>query len=326
MTGIDFTPTGDVAFDHLMHEVQTGIQITNDLILPDEMVISAVHSACDFFNLPEIPVLDSDQVCVWNGDGDDLYDDVLGFNRQQLMEMGIKGEDSLTLVYTHECAHRALQGFSNLDPWEHELACDYFAGIHAGLKGINTDNFEDSLSGTRGGSTHPAGDLRADFIEYGDQMAQEMLDRGIEINFENCLARFNAHLIVQDDLIAQEKLEAGLPITSSPNYADTVDSLSDPERHAENVVSSSPVSFGAKYTESQIGAMERQVDSCERDVIRYRNEVSSKDRIVSTSNTTLGRENGSYEQALKELHQAENKLYDAENDLKHAKSKLRGAK
>lgn len=199
---IDFHPTGDVEFDTLMNEVNAEIMATNDFLLTDEMVLSAVTRSCDFFNLPEVPIIHADGTCVWANDTTTYADDVLGFNRAELMSMGISGEDSLTLIYTHECAHRSLQGAYN-DPWEEELACDFFAGVHAGLRDINIDNFEAALGATAGGASHPAGALRADFIEFGQQIADEMQERGIEVTYEGCLERLNQHLEDKDGLIAE---------------------------------------------------------------------------------------------------------------------------
>lgn len=205
---IDFHPTGDKAFDHLMQEVNAEIQATKDFILPDEMVASAVERACTFFHLPEVPVVNSVGSCVWPNDPGTPFDDVFGFDRKELMNLGIQGEDSLTLVYTHECAHRALQSYIDLDPWEHELACDFFAGIHAGMKWIDTINFEKALGYTHGSKSHPTGSLRADFIEHGKEIAKEMASRKVPITFEGCLGRFNQYLVEQEESIEQCKQEA----------------------------------------------------------------------------------------------------------------------
>lgn len=177
-----------------------------DTYMPDEMVISAVQRACDWFNLPDTPVINAEQTCVWNGNPGTAFDDVFGFNRQELINMGIKGEDSLTLVYTHECAHRAMQGHMN-DPWEEEFACDFFAGIHAGEAGIDTTNFEKSLCATKGGETHPSGVLRSEFINYGKQVQYEMMLHEEPLTFENCINHFNEHLEEKSDLIAKYRAQ-----------------------------------------------------------------------------------------------------------------------
>lgn len=199
---IDFHPTGDVEFDTLMNEVNAEVKAVEDFLLTDEMVLSAITRSCEFFNLPEVPFIYSEGTCVWPNDTTTYADDVLGFNRAELMSMGISGEDSLTLIYTHECAHRTLQGAYN-DSWEEELACDFFAGVHAGMQDINIDNFEAALGVTEGGDSHPAGALRAEFIEFGQQIADEMQERGIEVTYEGCLERLNQHLEEKEGLIAE---------------------------------------------------------------------------------------------------------------------------
>lgn len=185
-------------------------QMGNTSSLPNEMVLEAVSNACDFFNLSEIPVVNAAGTCVWSNDNTTLEDDVFGFNREQLQNLGISGEDSLTLIYTHECAHRTLQGAYN-DDWEEELACDFFAGVHAGISDMDIDNFEASIGSTHGGESHPAGALRAEFIEFGRQVAIEMKERGIEISYDNCLERCNQHLEEKDGLIEEyrHKLQGG---------------------------------------------------------------------------------------------------------------------
>lgn len=219
----DFVPSVDdahVAFNNIPMNLSSDI---NDVVLPDEMVVNAVTRACDFFGIPEVPIINAQGVCVWPNESDTLNDDVFGFNREQLMNLGISGEDSLTLIYTHECAHRTLQGAYN-DSWEEELACDFFAGIHAGLDDINIDNFEAALGSTPGGDTHPNGALRANFIEYGQQVAQELSARGIEPTFDNCLARLNEHIEEKGGLITEYRAQfESMPSDAASALADGSD-------------------------------------------------------------------------------------------------------
>ena len=148
-------------------------QNINDTAITDEMVMSAVQQACAFFGIPEVPVVNAQGTCVWSNDPSTYDDDVLGLNREELMSMGISGKDSLALVYTHECAHRTLQNIY-ADDWEEELACDFFAGVHAGMRGINMANFEAATGDTSGSVSHPSGALRADFIEYGREITNHI--------------------------------------------------------------------------------------------------------------------------------------------------------
>lgn len=98
--------------------------------------------------------------------------------------------------------HRTLQGAYN-DSWEEELACDFFAGVHAGTKGIDLNEFEAALGSTSGGDTHPNGALRANFIEFGQHIAKEMSGRGIEPTYDNCLKRLNEYIEEKGELIAE---------------------------------------------------------------------------------------------------------------------------
>lgn len=198
----NFFRPNDMVANGAINEVHEHLKIIHDISLPDEMVQRAVTRACEFFGIPEVPVVNAHGACVWPNDPTTYEDDVFGFNREQLMSLGVRGEDSLTLIYTHECAHRTLQS-TYTDGWEEELACDFFAGVHAGMKGMNLDNFEASLGQTPGGDSHPNGALRADFIEYGKHIAEEMQARGVEVTYEGCIARLNQHLEAKEGIIAE---------------------------------------------------------------------------------------------------------------------------
>ncbi len=202
----DLSPADDPSLNLLLNAVEHEIEMTNDFILPDEMVQAAANLACDFFNMPASSVMDMDGTGMCSIDPDSLLDDLFGFNRAQLMEMGISGQDSLTLVYAHECGHRALQNMG-LDSWTEELACDMFAGVMAGAQGIDLTNFEAALGMTEGGASHPNGALRAEFVEYGKEIAEEMNARGIELSYENCLERFQQHLIDKYALIDEYRTQ-----------------------------------------------------------------------------------------------------------------------
>ena len=171
-----------------------------DFIISDADITTAVSNACSFFGLPEVPIVNSEGVCVWSNDVHTTFDDILGVNREQLYDMGMISDDSLKLAYTHECAHRALQGYDNYEGTQEELVCDYFAGIHAGLNNIDADQFEEALSKTTGSETHPNGALRVEAIEYGKQIASDIKTQGIEPTFEYCLDRFDDFQPTNSDL------------------------------------------------------------------------------------------------------------------------------
>lgn len=198
MTEFEYEPTGDAQLDSLLKETQEMIQGNNDFLLPDEMVSEAIYRACDFFGLPDVPFIEGTSVCVWPNDAKTVFDDVFGFSREQMMEMGISGEDSLTLVYTHECAHRVLQDNNALTGKEQELACDFFAGIHAGIEDIDTQPLMDALGDTMESESHPSGEIRAAIISFGKETAEDMQAQGIPLTFENCMERFEDFLSEHD--------------------------------------------------------------------------------------------------------------------------------
>ncbi len=234
------------------------MNVEMDAFLPDDMVVDAVSEACSFFNLPEVPVINAQGTCVWANDATTYDDDVLGFNREELMALGVSGEDSLTLIYTHECAHRTLQSTYN-DPWEEELACDFFAGIHAGMKGMDLDNFEASLGQTSGSASHPNGALRADFIEYGKEVAEEMQSRGVEVTYEGCIQRLNQHLQEKDGLIVEYR-----------------------ERFDDSFQSPSDISFTATTAKSFVNDKDWHLDEARKATERG-DHMAAKDHIRSAN-------------------------------------------
>lgn len=210
-----------------------------EFLIPDEAITAAVSNACEFFGLPEVPIVNSEGVCVWPNNIQTTFDDVIGVNREQLSDMGMISDDSLKLAYTHECAHRALQGYDVYEGPQEELVCDYFAGIHAGLNDIDSDQFEEALGRTKGGETHPEGSLRVEAIEYGKQIAADIEAQGIKPTFEYCLDRF-------EDF--------------QPSHTDmsTANNLS--ENHG------SEVSFGSAYTKDEYVA---KGENCYKEADKY---------------------------------------------------------
>lgn len=122
-----------------------------------------------------------------------MQDDVLIFNREQLLDMGISGKDGLDLVMTHEGTHRVLQSMEHLgfDSHQEELCCDYMAGVRAGLNGIDVSQMENSLMYTHETDTHPAGVDRVESIEAGVRFAQQhYAEYNMAPTFDECLDNF----------------------------------------------------------------------------------------------------------------------------------------
>lgn len=187
--------------------------------LTDEMIVNSVQQASDFFNIDNPMAIAEDWTTgVYPNMDVSPIDDVLIFNREQLVGMGITEQEGLDLVMTHECAHRALQGMSHLgfDSHQEELCCDFMAGVRAGLNGIDVSQMENSLADTPVSDTHPGGADRVDSIEEGVKFAQEYYAaHGVAPTFSDCLDYFTDNADLAD--LAPEG-----QITLRPEHSTTV--------------------------------------------------------------------------------------------------------
>lgn len=162
--------------------------------LSDEMISQSVEETCDFFHIEE-PAIVSDgwTTGVYPNNDFTLQDDVLIFNREQLLDMGILGKDGLDLVMTHEGTHRMLQGMEHLgfNAHQEELCCDYMAGVRAGLNNIDISQMENALLYTPESESHPAGSDRVESIEAGVRFAQEYFaEYNLAPSFSECVESF----------------------------------------------------------------------------------------------------------------------------------------
>lgn len=162
--------------------------------LTDEMVLQSVQEASDFFNMnAPMDVHEDWTTGVMTGIPFTENDDILVFNRQQMLDMGITDKEGFDLVMTHEGAHRALQGINTgFDSHQEELCCDYLAGVRAGLNGLDEGKMEASLSGTIESETHPDGAARVAAIEAGVSFAHDYMEahNGTPPTFSECLEHF----------------------------------------------------------------------------------------------------------------------------------------
>lgn len=161
--------------------------------LTDDMIMQSVSDASDFFHIDEpFGVAESDTIGVYPLNPYTLNDDVLVFNYDQFMEMGISQQDGLDMVMTHEMAHRALQGMdTGFDSHQEELCCDFFAGVRAGLNGMDVGQFENALADTVECDTHPDGADRVEAIEAGVEYAKAYFeDYGAAPTFRDCMDHF----------------------------------------------------------------------------------------------------------------------------------------
>lgn len=182
--------------------------------LSDEMVIQSVQEASDFFNL-DIPmnVHEDWTTGVMTGLPFTEDDDVLVFNRQQMLDMGITDKEGFDLVMTHEGAHRALQGMNTgFNSHQEELCCDYMAGVRAGLNGMDEGKMEASLHGTIESESHPDGAARVAAIEAGVSFAHDYMEahNGTPPTFSDCLDHFNQTDVYASTITLQESGQINL--------------------------------------------------------------------------------------------------------------------
>lgn len=163
--------------------------------ISDQMVLQSVQEASDFFNMnAPMDVHEDLTTGVMTGLPFTENDDILVFNRQQMLDMGITDKEGFDLVMTHEGAHRKLQGMdTGFTSHQEELCCDYMAGVRAGLNGMAEGKMEASLAGTAESPSHPDGSLRVEAIEAGVAFAHDYVEahNGIPPTFSDCLEHFN---------------------------------------------------------------------------------------------------------------------------------------
>lgn len=163
--------------------------------LTDEMIVQSVQEASDFFNMNAPMNIHEDWTTgVMTGMSFTEDDDILVFNRQQMLDMGITDKEGFDLVMTHEGAHRKLQGMdTGFSPHQEELCCDYMAGVRAGLNGMAEGKMQASLAGTAESASHPDGILRVEAIEAGVAFAHDYMEahNGFPPTFSDCLEHFN---------------------------------------------------------------------------------------------------------------------------------------
>lgn len=186
--------------------------------LTDEMIIQSVQEASDFFNMNAPMNIHEDWTTgVMTGMSFTENDDILVFNRQQMLDMGITDKEGFDLVMTHEGAHRKLQGMdTGFTSHQEELCCDYMAGVRAGLNGMAEGKLESSLAGTAESSSHPDGAARVEAIEAGVAFAHDYMEahNGVPPTFSDCLEHFN-----QTDVYASTLPQESGHINLSPEHA-----------------------------------------------------------------------------------------------------------
>lgn len=276
--------------------------------LTDEMIVNSVQEASDFFNIDNPMAIAEDWTTgVYPNMDVSPIDDVLIFNREQLVGMGITEKEGLDLVMTHECAHRALQGMSHLgfDSHQEELCCDFMAGVRAGLNGIDVSQMESSLADTPVSDTHPGGADRVDSIEEGVKFAQEYYaTHGVAPTFSECLHYFTGNEDLADHIPEGQ-------ITLRPEHATSVFAAYDSSTESlggigfvDSDIDESNPSF-KRYTQSEINA---HISQTEQDMeywkaeIRRHSELAEHDMLQESEISHIKSAEHKYEAAKAEYN------------------------
>lgn len=184
----------DTLLDIFQNDILSGsLDVTHEGSLTYESICESVQEASNFFSIPDpMLTIDGYSTGVYNNIPFTEADDVLIFNRQQLMDMGLGEKDGLDLVMTHECAHRALQGMDiGFDAHQEELCCDYMVGVRAGLNDIDISSLSEALLFMPESGTHPSGVDRIDAMEAGMEFVREYVyENDVPPTFEECLNSF----------------------------------------------------------------------------------------------------------------------------------------
>jgi hypothetical protein len=189
-------------------------QMFHEYSLPDDVVEKAVHDACDFLHMNDLDIKGAKMTGVFVNDPTTLNDDVLGFNRQQMLDLGVHDEKTLSLICTHEAAHCLLQNLSSthyLTNWQTELSCDAFMGVRAAVEGMDLEKVKATLSDTTESTTHPGGKMRLDYLEHGWKIGEELKSHDIPVTADKIMERISTYLqndaneILHQEVVTFEK-------------------------------------------------------------------------------------------------------------------------
>lgn len=149
-------------------------------------VEAAAHAACKFFGLPDLPLSEGERTQVWYNSRALIGDERLEYNKQQFIKMGWTSFEDQVKVWTHEIGHVLLQGEKFKDSWACELGADMFVGIRSEMLNLPDSEFERSIGKECASQSHPPGVLRTSAFNCGRAIARELLDQGIQPNWDNC--------------------------------------------------------------------------------------------------------------------------------------------
>lgn len=170
--------------------------------LTEEDLMEVIRRVSEFFELP-VPVVhqqcESMAKVMMSKKAEDYE---MFYNWQLMQEAGINNKDAFTMVVVHETTHQLLRhthfGIFDNELWIHELTADLMAGAYSVLHGdVATGKYKYVLQQQKATLTHPDGKLRVQAVEYGWQIASQLMMaqryRGIKSVMENLPVFVYAH-------------------------------------------------------------------------------------------------------------------------------------
>lgn len=292
---LDATISGEsIQYHSIMNDF---MKSAHEHSMAPDVVRDAVNSAVDFFqstgfSMTKLPIHDTPQTWVEANNPTTVLDDVMGFNRDEMLRMGINTKDSMSLIATHEMGHRLTQlmyASGQVSTWENELIADAWMGVRAEVDKIDIGSVYHSFDNATDSPTHPGSDLRHEFMNIGQQIAKDMKDHDIEITYDGVMARMHDYLTQYHDVITPREV------------------AQQPHAIAQ------PVAFTGNYTQSEIDQhihdAQDKIDYA-RSVIKEHTQIA-KDRAAHGQPTdseayTIGSAKIDLENALKDKNRWEN--------------------
>lgn len=205
-----FNPSFLEEHGNILHDMYAKVErVFYEYELPHNVIQEAIHDACLFLGLHDVPFDYDNEVCIYTRNPTTYSDDIIGINKEKLFQLDIHNKDNLSLIMTHETVHGLLQYISatgDLSPWQEELICDTFMGVRAAVENLSSSRVEEGLSQTPASDTHPYGELRVKYIGIGKEIAEELLARDLPVSAENILSRINDYLKSDYDHIHEQEM------------------------------------------------------------------------------------------------------------------------
>lgn len=153
---------------------------------------NAVHSACEFFGLDDLPINEGDATYVSLNNINEIGDESLTYNKSQFEKMGWDSFEDMTKVWTHELGHVISQKEFADKAWPSELCADFMVGVRSAMCGYKYSNFESAIGATPASTSHPNGELRLEAMKAGREYATEMMKNGSKITWNSCIGKFKS--------------------------------------------------------------------------------------------------------------------------------------